>query len=387
MSYHILFEACPWHQRAALFDDHGKLLTLRIDDADRPFREGTVVLGRVRAVEASLGGAFVDIGDRADGFLPFSTLMPEQRTAKLTNGQSLLVRIARAGYMDKGAKLDARVSNKPPPANTPVPSIVQHAPTALTRAFHDAASQPVKGWVSNAGLRDAMARHLPDASILQVDCDDTGDGWYERLDTEMDTMLAASPTWGFGGSGSLIVEMTSAVATIDVNAGPGFAATRAEAVLAANVAAATEVARLCRLLDLGGIIIADFITPPLKAHRAIVSDHLSNTLSTTDENFVELRTMSRHGIIEITRERSGPSLTLLLQRPYAVAGRILLDLWRHPAGTLPRVRARRVRCHPQVATLLKQRLTSEACLTHLGMLVHIEEDGLLPTARYTIADA
>lgn len=386
MSYHIVFEACPWHQRATLFDDHGRLLTLRLDDVARPYREGAVVLGRVRTVEPTLGGAFVDIGDRADGFLPFSTLMPAQREAKLTNGQALLVRIARAGYMDKGAKLDARVSVKPPPECTPAPSIVQAAPTALTRAFHDAASHPVKGWVPHAGLRDAMARHLPENAIFQIDRDDHSDGWYERLDAELDTMLSATPTWSFNGNGTLIVEMTSAVATIDVNAGPSMAATRAEAVLAANMAAATEVARLCRLLDLGGIIITDFITPPLKAHRHLVSEHLANALTTTDENFVELRTMSRHGIVEITRERSGPSLTLLLQRPYAVAGRILLELWRHPAGTLPRVRGRQIRCHPQVATLLRQRLTSEACLSHLGMLVRIDDDDLLPVSRYKIAD-
>ncbi|MCP5404995.1 MAG: ribonuclease E/G [Pseudomonadaceae bacterium] len=384
MSYHVLYEACPWHSRAALFDEHGRLLTLRIDDVDRPFREGAIVLGRIRAVEGSLGGAFVDIGDRTDGFLPFTTLMPEQRDSKLTQGQSLLVRISRAGYLDKGARLDARVSLKNPPNKLTPPALVQAAPSALTRAFHDAGSQPVKGWVPNGALRPTMAKHLAEANIGQVDADGD-DSWYTRLDTELDTMLTPQPSWPMSG-GNLIVEMTSAVATIDVNAGPSVSLTRSETVLAANLAAATEVARLARLLDLGGVIIVDFITPPVRGHRHIISEHLEAALSTTDENFVSLRPMSRHGIVEITRERSGPSLTLLMQRPYVVAGRILLELWRTPAGSLPRVRGRRIRCHPDVASLLKQRLTSEACLTHLGMLVAIEADPLLPVSRYTIAD-
>lgn len=66
MTYHILYESCPWHTRCALFDEEGRLLTLRYDDTTRPYTEGAIVWGRTRSVVPSLGAAFVDIGDVQD---------------------------------------------------------------------------------------------------------------------------------------------------------------------------------------------------------------------------------------------------------------------------------------------------------------------------------
>lgn len=381
MSFHILYEACPWHRRAALFDEQGRLLTLRLDDDLEDCQEGCVILGRVRKVEPSLGGAFVDIGDQNDGFLAFNTLMPEMRKAGLTEGQALLVRVARAGFHEKGAKLDGRVSVKCPDNPGKIPCVVQKPPGVLTRALHDSGATPVQGWIADARLRDVMARHLPEHAIHQVDeSDDTQ--WYERLDTELDVMLARKPTFNFPG-GNLIVEMTSAVATIDVNLTPTQGNKR-DAQLAGNLLAASHIARLCRLLDLGGSVIVDFVTPSVPSHRDVITDHLIASFQTSDDRFVSARRMSRHGLVEITRERIGASLTLLLEQPHAVAGRILLDLWRTPAGRNSRVHMREVRCHPDVAHILGQRLTTEICLSHLGLPVVVKPDSALAPAAYQL---
>lgn len=382
MSYHILYEATPWHRRAALFDDHGRLLTLRLDDDLRRIQEGTVLLGRVRKVERSLGGAFVDIGDDGDGFLSLNTLMPEDKKKGVTEGQALLVRVTRAGFMGKGAKLDGRVSVKMPPDNTPVPSLVVQPPSPLTRALHDAGAKPVICWIPDARLRDTVARYVSEANIRQMDMDDSHD-WYGQLDDTMDITLSPKPTYTFAG-GNLIVELTSAVATIDVNLNPNHTHGKAETQLAGNLLAATEVARLCRLLDLGGSVVVDFVTPRNDAHRDLITDHLTACFQTSDDKFVGLRRMSRHGLVEITRERQAASLTLLLQRPWAVAGRILLQLWRNPAGRNPGVRGRTIRCNPMVAKVLQQRLTTDLCLRELGMPVTIQADQLCPPAAYEV---
>jgi hypothetical protein len=122
---------------------------------------------------------------------------------------------------------------------------------------------------------------------------------------------------------------------------------------------------------LGGSVIADFITPDVQTHRQMISEHLSAACATTDDSFVELRPMSRHGLVELTRARSGPSLMLLLRLPSFVAGRILLGLWRHAPGTMPNVRQRVVECCPEVASLLAQNLNTELCLRELGMPVQV----------------
>lgn len=372
--YHILYEACPWHRRAALFDDKGRLLTLRMDDDLRRFQEGTVVLGRVRKVEKSLGGAFVDIGDQVDGFLPFQTLPPDlKKSGGLTEGMALPVRIARAGFAEKGAKLDARVSIKPPSTETPIPSILQPPPSVLTRVLHDAGATPVICHIPDGRHRDTVAKHIPETSIRQLD-DGEGD-WYDALDSQLDIILSSKPTFQFP-SGNLIVELTSAVATMDVNLSPTHLS-KAESHLAGNMMAAGEVARLCRLLDLGGSVIVDFVTPSREAHRDLITDHLTACFQTSDDKFVSVRRMSRHGLVEITRERIGASLMLVLARPFAVAGRILLTLFRTPPGRNPSVRMQTIRCHPNVATILDQRLTTEACLSHLGYPVVVKPDPLL----------
>lgn len=390
MTYHILHECTPWHTRCALFDDHGRLLTLRYDDATRRHIEGAIAYGRVRTVVPSLGAAFVDIGDVQDALLPLSTL---PQGLRLTQGQPVLARIARGGFQEKGARLDARTAFKQPPEGTPCPSLLQLPPSALRRTLHDAGSNPVTVWITCGAHRDAVAQHVPERSIRQLDMDSTDFGsesLTDKLDACLDAMASSRPTFPFSGklgshaTGNLIIELTSAVATIDVNAGPILGATKEDATLAVNLKAAEEVARLCRLLDLGGSVIVDFITPKSKNHRGIIAEHLSATFGTTDDRFVELRPMSRHGLLELTRERSGPSLTLLLKTAEYVAGRISLDLWRTPAGTNPKLRAQTIIANPEVIHVLQKHLTQSLCLTHLGRPITLQANGALPLTTYQI---
>jgi hypothetical protein len=387
MSYHILYESTPWHTRCVLFDEHGQPMTIRIEDASRPYTEGAIVYGRVRSVAKPLGAAFVDIGDVQDALLPLDTL---PQGPKLTQGQGIVARITREGFGEKGARLDARAAMKPPTPNTPCPSVIKSAPSALTRILHDAGPTPVTVWLHNAADRDVVARQIPEKSIRQIDHDDdfaTYD-WDERVDTLIDTVLSPAPTFPFGPSGmkgTLIVEMTSAVATIDVNMGVLQGATKENAVLTANLMAAEEIARLCRLLDLGGSVIVDFITPRSKAHRQVIGDTLKATFETTDDHFVELRPMSRHGLLELTRERIGPSLPLTLRTATYMAGHIGLLLWRTPAGANPKLRSQTVVAHPDVIRALQHHLTQDMCLRALGRPVHFKADGALPITQFSIS--
>ncbi len=372
MSYHVVLESCPWHTRAALFNESGRLVSLRYEDPSRAYIEGAVAWGVVRRLEKSLGGAFVDIGDVEDGFLSLKTLPPGM---KLTQGSKLVVRVVRGGFMGKGARLDARVAVPEPSKDTPAPKLLQHAPSALTRALHDAGANPVTCWIPDARLRDVARAKIAERQIKQLN--DVGSDWLDRLDDELDRMQAEHPTWEFalpgGGRGSTVVEMTSAVATIDINAGPSAAASRAEAVLAANFAAAAEVVRLSRLLDLGGSVIVDFITPYSKAHRDLITTQVQKSFEAQDERIVEVRRMSRFGLLELNRERGGPSLSLLLKTAPFIAGRILLELWRNAPGVNPHVRQRSVIAHPEVIRVLENCLLTETCLRELGLPVHLHE--------------
>jgi len=386
LSYHLLYESCGWHTRCALFDEHGRLLTLRYDDISRPYIEGALVWGRVRQVVPSLGAAFIDIGDVHDGLLALNAL-PKGATT-LTVGQGVMVRITRGGFAEKGAKLDARVAHKSTIAPGTKPHVVKAAPSALQRSLRDAGSMPVKVWLPHGVFRDVVAKVVPERQIFMLNEDpqghDTLPDVLGLLDDELARMLSPKPTFPFP-NGDVVVELTSAVATMDINFRPLEGVSKGDAVLAANLTAAETVARLARLLDLGGSVIIDFITPKNKAQREMIYDHLDAALSTTDDHYEHLRPLSPNGLCELTRARTGPSLMLLLNTAPYVAGAVGLALWRMPAGFNPSVRQYAVRAHPTVAEILARHIQPQEALRPLGRPLQITADVALQPSTVQLA--
>ena len=68
MSRELVIEATPFGLRAALLED-GRLLEISIADAAGGAPRGSVLLGRVRAIDHALDAAFVDCGSSEDGWL------------------------------------------------------------------------------------------------------------------------------------------------------------------------------------------------------------------------------------------------------------------------------------------------------------------------------
>jgi Ribonuclease E/G family len=382
VSYHVLYESCGWHTRCALFDEHGRLLTLRYDDMSRRHIEGAVVWGRVRQVVPSLGAAFVDIGDTHDGVLNLKHL--PHGVSMLTTGQGLLVRITRGGFGEKGANLDARVAYKELPKTGTKPHVVLPAPSALQRSLRDAGSMPVKVWLPHGVFRDAVAKVVPERQIFLLGEAHDAPDLLGLLDDELARIGMPVPTFPFM-NGDVVVELTSAVATIDINFRPLEGVSKGDAVLAANLTAAETVARLVRLLDLGGSVVIDFLTPKTKAQREMIYDHLDAALSTTDDHYEHLRPLSPNGLCELTRARTGPSLMLLVNTAPYLAGAVGLNLWRMPAGFNPAVRQHTVRANPAVAEILNRMIQPEDALRHLGRPVQVVADGALALSTVQLA--
>ena len=108
--------------------------------------------------------------------------------------------------------------------------------------------------------------------------------------------------------GSLVIDTTEAMVTIDVNSGRYRRPDDAEeTALVTNVEAAAEIARQLRLRDLGGLIVCDFIDMRLDRNKRAVERALRDALKIHKERARVLR-MSAFGLIEITRQRQGPSI-------------------------------------------------------------------------------
>lgn len=109
--------------------------------------------------------------------------------------------------------------------------------------------------------------------------------------------------------GSLVINPTEALVSIDVNSGKATKERHIEeTAVKTNLEAATEVARQLRLRDLGGLVVIDFIDMEDRRNNRKVENKLRDALS-TDRARIQVGRISSFGLMELSRQRLNPSLT------------------------------------------------------------------------------
>lgn len=118
--------------------------------------------------------------------------------------------------------------------------------------------------------------------------------------------------------GSVVIDQTEAMTTVDVNTG-GFVGHRnlEETILKTNLEAAQAIARQLRLRNLGGIIIIDFIDMRDLEHKRQVMRALTRALE-RDRARTKVLEVSALGLVEMTRKRTRESIEHILCEPCAV---------------------------------------------------------------------
>ncbi len=115
--------------------------------------------------------------------------------------------------------------------------------------------------------------------------------------------------------GTLVLDQTEAMTTIDVNTG-GFVGARNfdDTIFKTNLEAAQAIARQLRLRNLGGIIIVDFIDMTREDHQAAVLAELRKQLA-RDRTKITVSGFTQLGLVEMTRKRTRESLAHMLCMP------------------------------------------------------------------------
>ncbi|MFT5184173.1 MAG: ribonuclease G [Flavobacteriales bacterium] len=105
----------------------------------------------------------------------------------------------------------------------------------------------------------------------------------------------------------LIVEQTEAMHVVDVNSGnrKGGVKDQEENALQTNLECATEIARILKLRDMGGIICVDFIDMQSKTNQKRLHEAMKSAMD-TDKAKHNILAPSRFGVVEITRQRVRP---------------------------------------------------------------------------------
>ncbi|MEC8283918.1 MAG: ribonuclease E/G, partial [SAR324 cluster bacterium] len=109
--------------------------------------------------------------------------------------------------------------------------------------------------------------------------------------------------------GSLVIQPTEALVSIDVNSGKSNQEKNIEeTALRTNIEAAEEVARQLRLRNLGGLIVIDFIDMNHSQNKQAIVQCLSESLS-KDKAKWTLGEISQFGLLEMSRQRIASSLS------------------------------------------------------------------------------
>ena len=109
--------------------------------------------------------------------------------------------------------------------------------------------------------------------------------------------------------GSLVIDRTEAMTTIDVNTGRfvGKGKSLEEIVTRVNLEAAEEIVRQLRLRDIGGMIMIDFVDMVMAENRDLVLRRLIECLS-RDRTKHQVAEVTSLGLVQMTRKRVGQGL-------------------------------------------------------------------------------
>jgi ribonuclease E len=131
---------------------------------------------------------------------------------------------------------------------------------------------------------------------------------FNRYQIENQIESAFSRSVNLPSGGSIVIDHTEALTSIDVNSAR---ATKGgdieETAFNTNLEAADEIARQLRIRDLGGLLVIDFIDMMKNKHQREVEQRLRAAVR-EDRARVQIGRISRFGLLEMSRQRLRPSL-------------------------------------------------------------------------------
>ncbi|SFV62722.1 Ribonuclease E [hydrothermal vent metagenome] len=108
--------------------------------------------------------------------------------------------------------------------------------------------------------------------------------------------------------GTIVFDTTEALTAIDINSAKSKKGSNIEEVaLHTNIEAAKEIAKQCKLRDLGGLLVIDFIDMTEESHKEQVENTIKQAIK-GDKSRVQLSQISKFGLMEMSRQRLNPSV-------------------------------------------------------------------------------
>ncbi len=301
-------------------------------------REGQDIVVQVEKEERSTKGAalttFISLAGR------FIVLMPnnpraggvsrrisdeerdEMREAlnnvEVPDGMGVIVRTAGVGRSPEELKWDMDYllgiweAIKTAAVSRPAPFLIFQDSNAIIRALRDHLANDVGEILIDDSkayeeARQFVERAMPH-NLRKLRQYDDPVPLFTRYQIESQIESAFSHTVDLPSGGSIVIDHTEALVSIDINSARATKGGDIEATaFATNLEAAEEIARQLRLRDLGGLIVIDFIDMGPQRNQRDVENRLRDAVR-MDRARVQIGKISRFGLLEMSRQRLRPSL-------------------------------------------------------------------------------
>ncbi|MBL6702278.1 MAG: Rne/Rng family ribonuclease, partial [SAR86 cluster bacterium] len=237
---------------------------------------------------------------------------------QIPDGMSVIVRTAGLGRSTDELKwdLDYLISLweqiKSSVDDAPSPSLIYKDDKLILRVFRDYFRDDIEEI-----LIDDEAVHAEALDFAKSVIPDHADkviyynediSLFNRYQIESQIELAFQREISLPSGGSIVIDPTEAMVSIDVNSARSTKGKDIESTaFTTNMEAAKEIARQLRLRDLGGLIVIDFIDMQDEKNQQKVENTFRSAVQ-SDRARVQIAGISRFGLLELSRQRLRPSL-------------------------------------------------------------------------------
>jgi len=168
--------------------------------------------------------------------------------------------------------------------------------------------------VDNPALYDNVSSYLEEIDPKKVGIvhsHDSNKAIFSKYDVTRQIKSAFGKEVKMDSGAYLVIEHTEAMHVIDVNSGNNVSnkTEQDDMALKVNLEAAEEIARQLRLRDIGGIIIIDFIDMRNPEHKKQLYKTMKGLMAKDKAKNLVL-TLSRFGLMQITRQRTKPVMDI-----------------------------------------------------------------------------
>ena len=237
---------------------------------------------------------------------------------KIPEGMSVIVRTAGLGRSTEELKWDLDYlmnlwnQIKSTLADAPSPSLIYKDDKLILRVFRDYFRDDIEEILIDdeavhSEALDFAKSVIPDHANKVIYYNEDIP-LFNRYQIESQIELAFQREISLPSGGSIVIDPTEAMVSIDVNSARSTKGKDIESTaFATNMEAAKEVARQLRLRDLGGLIVIDFIDMQDDKNQQKVENTFRSAVQ-SDRARIQIAGISRFGLLELSRQRLRPSL-------------------------------------------------------------------------------